>query len=137
MSVFLIDHKIIGILSAYAADNDLVLYGPLYGKGIYSRKHVAVSLSQANIDSVDHRYPHHIDADSVSENKLYMDACVKSAESIQAKPSPGELAKMIDCLEYQASEPDNWYDSNAYKILSAIRTNLTRGLPGYEDAQWG
>ena len=137
MSCFLVDEKIIGAIAAYAVDNDLTVYGPLYGLGYESKTHVATCLALANIDSVEYRYPHHIDENSISENDIYIKNCADLAEANKFIYSPGTMAKYVDCLDYQSCEPDNWYQSNAYKILTVIRANLAKSLPDYESTPWG
>ena len=137
MSAFLVDTQIIGALAAYAVDNDLVRYGILYNKAFSDKNEVAKCLAQANIDSVNHRYPHHMDENSQREDRLYIDDCVAKANASSVKQSIGVIAKNVDCLDYQSCEPKEWYHSDAYKILTVIRANLTRQIPGYEQAQWG
>ncbi len=137
MSAFLVEEKLIGMLAAYAVDNDLIIYGVLHGKGFSDKAGVAECLAKANIDSINHRYPHHMDDNSEREDALYIHACMDSAKTARIEQSSAIIAKSVDCLDYQSCEPDNWYESNAYKILTVIRNNLVRQLPGYEQAQWG
>lgn len=46
------------------------------------------------------------------------------------------LLKMLDCLEYQSCESDDWENTVAYRLLNAIRRAAIRAIPGYEDAPW-
>lgn len=137
MSAFLVEPKLIGLLSAFAVTNKLTEYGIMARKGITTTKQVANCLAQANIDSVNHRYPQHIDDNSTREDKLYIDDCIISASAVHAHANIGVIAKHADCLDYQSCEIDSWYESNAYKILTVIRCELLSKLDGYDDAKWG
>jgi hypothetical protein len=44
--------------------------------------------------------------------------------------------KMLDCLEYQSCESDDWETTQAYRLQQAMRRAAIRALPGYESAQW-
>jgi len=137
VSAFLVEPSLIGMLSAYAVDNDLVIYGPLHGKGIYSKKHVAECLAKANLDSITARYPHDRDLNARREEQIYVQDCIKQAEQLYRHFRPAVIAKNTDCLDYQSCETDTWYTSDAFLILTVIRANLVRKLPDYESAAWG
>jgi hypothetical protein len=47
------------------------------------------------------------------------------------------VIKSCDCLEYQSCEADDYRETLAYQVLSAIRRAAMRALPRYEDAPWG
>lgn len=53
------------------------------------------------------------------------------------KCSTVEMAKLLNCFEYQASEWSKWESSTAAKIVDACRCALLRSLPGYGAAPWG
>jgi hypothetical protein len=44
------------------------------------------------------------------------------------------LLRLCHCYDYQSSETDNYYRSNAAKIINYIKSNLIKNLPGYAGA---
>ena len=50
---------------------------------------------------------------------------------------PVVILKLINCLDYQSCETDDWKASKAYAVLDAIKDQAIRNLPGYEAAPWG
>lgn len=50
--------------------------------------------------------------------------------------SPIAVLKLINGYDYQACEHDGWETSAAKAAISALRNDLIRKLPGYEDAPW-
>lgn len=49
---------------------------------------------------------------------------------------PIEALKALDGYEYQACEHEEWEASEAKAFCDAMRHNLIRRLPGYDDAPW-
>lgn len=49
----------------------------------------------------------------------------------------GQVAKSLDCYEYQSCEHDGWKDSQAHAFCEALRNLLLTRLPGFEEAEWG
>lgn len=137
MSAYLVSEKHIGLIAAYAHKHELTQYGPCSKTGLYRIEDIAECLAQANIDSVDHRYPNQYIEDNV-EAKIYIKNAIDQAKAINPDVFPsGYIAKQLDCLEYQSCEPDNWYQSNAFKIMTNIRAELVKKLSDYENASWG
>jgi hypothetical protein len=52
------------------------------------------------------------------------------------KRSAIQLIKACDCLEYQSCETDDYYQSEAYRIIDTARRRFIRTIPEYEDADW-
>jgi len=50
--------------------------------------------------------------------------------------APVAIIKACDCFEYQLAEFDGWEQSDAYRIIDAIRSRAIRTLPGYDAAPW-
>jgi hypothetical protein len=47
------------------------------------------------------------------------------------------ILKLINCLDYQSCETDDWKASLAFNILAQIKDEAVRKLPGYDAAPWG
>lgn len=47
-----------------------------------------------------------------------------------------QIIKACNCYNYQACETPDYYDTEAYSIVMAIREHAIHLLPGYEDAAW-
>jgi hypothetical protein len=52
--------------------------------------------------------------------------------------SPVELLKALNCYAYQASERDDWEQSEARAFVQELQGSLIGQLPGYDEADtWG
>lgn len=88
-------------------------------------------LYKANVYSVDYRYPAH----AGDEAPAYV---WKPSGPIPATlENTVKFLKALDCLEYQSCEPPAWDESQAYKIIQALRAMAVNVLPGYDSAPWG
>lgn len=47
-----------------------------------------------------------------------------------------QIIKACDCLGYQSCETDDWEQTDAYKIMTAIRERATEAIPGMDSAKW-
>ena len=57
---------------------------------------------------------------------------------LSARPvSPVEIIKLCDCYSYQACETNDWSETEAHAIVTALRERAITNLPGYEEAAWG
>lgn len=52
-------------------------------------------------------------------------------------PDPVSALKLINCLDYQCCETDDWATTKARAILDGIQAAAIRALPGYDAAPWG
>lgn len=52
-------------------------------------------------------------------------------------PTPGQVFKAIDCLDYQSCEHPGWRTSEAYAALASLRDAYCQQVDGYDDAPWG
>lgn len=87
-------------------------------------------LQAANVASVAARYG----ADAANVELIGAD----DVEVVRAAELPAvAILKACDCLEYQSSETDDWYTSDAKILVDAIRENAIDELPGYAEAHWG
>lgn len=95
-------------------------------------------LYQENIRSVRARYPdeHWASLPGPSVKPLHLVVTLADVWPDRTRPSPVELLKMADCLEYQSSETDDYRETLAYEVLDSIRRAAIRALPGYEEADW-
>jgi hypothetical protein len=50
--------------------------------------------------------------------------------------SPIQVLKACDCLDYQSCETDDWESTTACKLISAIKSDAVRRLPGYDSAEY-
>lgn len=90
----------------------------------------ARTLQDANAASVDARYG--------SNDGCIDPVAAADLEAVRVDELPPvAVLKACDCLEYQSSEVDDWYTSDAKLLLDAIRERAVRMLPGYESAHWG
>ena len=48
-----------------------------------------------------------------------------------------QVLKACDCFDYQACETGEYYDSEAFAFVNAIRSYAIHRLPGYDEAAWG
>ncbi len=104
----------------------------------------AVCLATTNIAAYEHRYRgEHPFGDSCGA-EVFVKECVHSARMIfhgmlglTFRPSPGGLAKQLDCYEYQCCELPDWEGSEAKEIVDRARRLILRGLEDYEQAAWG
>lgn len=101
-------------------------------------KTYAAILYEENCKSVFNRYP---DCQEVED----LPGLVEKPEFIQIREhhitnrkvtNPVHILKMCNCLVYQSCETDTWGESDAYKLLGAIKDAAIYCLPGYDDAPW-
>ncbi len=132
MSAFLVQAETIAALASYAAAHKCCNYGILAGRGIFEPEKIAEILAEENIRSVSARYEREPD----EADFMYINQCkelVKRSVSV----STGQIAKHLSCLEYQSCETDDYYQTDAYKILVTIMEDLLDEAPGYKAANWG
>ena len=98
-----------------------------------TRKHIAESLAQANLDSVRARYPHHTDS-TIEEDQAYKRECQGRVETHEAKPV--EILKAVQALDYQSCEVKGWGETQAHQHLNWIQSRAISMLPGYDSAPW-
>lgn len=96
----------------------------------------ADTLFQENIRSVRARYPDDKRDDLPGPCILPLHMLVKTEHFVHAtwRRSPVEVLVMLDSLEYQSCETEDWQQTVAYRLLQAIRRAAIRSLPGYEKA---
>jgi len=88
---------------------------------------VANILKAENIRSVNARYLE-------SETAV---ACMIPANRFALPRDAVTILKLCDCLEYQSCDTDDYAETEAARLLMAIRNLAIRRLPGYDDAPWG
>lgn len=146
MSAYICNPEHFGILAAYAATNECIIReweqnrGP--GSTIKNAQVVASGLALENIRSVAHRYPNDkdgerpgpclLDADIVEAAAIYAGYFVKHPQFI----TPVQILRLIDCLDYQSCETDDWPQTLAYRQIDWLRSSAIRKLQGYDDARW-
>lgn len=86
-------------------------------------------LCAENVRSVNHRYTEHTPEDLSAITVTARDMCNSHLTAVS-------ILKMLDCLEYQSCETEDYESTLAYKLLSQIRASAIRSIPGYETAPW-
>lgn len=126
MSAYIVSDAHINALVSYASSAD-VRY-TYNGETIRIRGREAETASLlyiANVESVNSRY-----------NECEPSDGFRFRMSIKPRPAL-HIVKACNCFDYQACEVENYGDTIAAKITSAIRDDACRDLPGYDDAPWG
>lgn len=145
MSAYICNPEHFGILAAFAAINDCVIYDwkPARGYGPASRianaQAAAKGLAKENIRSVAHRY-----GDGELPGPCLTPAEIEEAAAIYAvhfvvnpqRLTPVQVFKLVQSLDYQSCETDDWMMTLAKRQLEWIVSELVRQMPGYDDADW-
>ena len=95
-------------------------------------------LFRENIRSVRARYPNDKLDELPGPNDLPAHITITGRDQCIAalRLKPVQVLKMLDCLEYQSCETENWEKTVAHTLLQDIRRAAIRQLPGYDDAPW-
>ena len=148
MSAYICNPEHFGVLAAYAVRNDCAIYEWQHTRAntlaakIDTAQRVAKGLVRENIRSVAHRYPD--DKDGSRPGPGLLDAEIEEAaaiyaahfiENTQSLP-PVKVFKLIQSLDYQCHETDDWPMTLAARQLNWIRNEAVRQLPGYEHMDW-
>lgn len=129
MSAFIVSDEHINTIVSYFMDyrRDYRLWysiGEQYGyMDEEAAPQVAHVLHSENVRSVNERYSETA-SDETYQFKLNRQA--KNQFTI------GEIARAIDCLEYQSSESDDYYATDAYKIIRSMRKHLLNKIADRE-----
>lgn len=125
MSAWIVPDIHIDALVTWAVANRVSYYFDEIRKGIAEDpQKVAGILYAANVASVNHRYDEDTPTDDFTFKRL--NPVVKD---------PVVILKACDCFDYQSCELDSYeYQSEAWKIINAIRQKAITQLPGYSEA---
>ena len=142
MSAYIVNPEHLGILGAYAALHRVVISPWSHDQSVQAAQRVAIGLARENIRSVTTRYPD--DPDGQRPGPGLKDAEIQEAAAIYAgyffthppHITPIQILRLIECLDYQSCETDDWPQTLAFRQLGWIRGAATRSLPGYDQAQW-
>ncbi len=149
MSACICNPEHIGILAAYAVQQDCAVYEWQHTREknlaarIDTAQRVAKGLARENIRSVTHRYPDCKDGDLPGPGLCNAD--IEEAAAIYAAhfithgihPSfPVQIIKLVQSLDYQSCETDDWRSTLAARQLDWILGAAFRTLPGYDQADW-
>lgn len=127
MSAFVVSKKHVAALAYYAVAKKIWLDGRSATREDF--KSIYSVLAAENVRSVCCRY----DGDK-AEN--YEDFVHPRTVTPHVVDTPVEILKLVECLDYQSCETDDWQDTRACKILGRIRNAAINSLPGYDDAKW-
>lgn len=127
MSAFLCSDKHLSAL-VNAADSDTLRYfGSRNSLPDISRSAYFQLLLDANLLSLDARYGEGTDV-AVAQQHRY--------RGFAGEFSGVEILKLINSYEYQSCEDDSWESSLAKQFCDALRGDVIRSLPGYDEAEW-
>lgn len=126
MSAYLVEPDHIGVIAQFAAQNECGKWGDHYNDQLLTAEQFSDCLAKANIKSIKTRYPD--DDSSKLEDKIYLGLCRDSAKKSHGHIDLLAMAALVKCLEYQSCEPDDWYQSKAFKVLTSIREIVLRKL---------
>ena len=140
MSAYIVGHDHIDALLTFATADDPQAFGPISYRLEPSGNRVEITTTNAtdvgrillteNERSVEHRYP----GDNDLPGKIGEEAAGYSFRPWAETPAPVAILKACDCFEYQACETDDYRQSDAYRIIDAIRSRAISRLPGYSNA---
>jgi len=95
-------------------------------------------LYKENIRSVGERYP-----DDTRDTlpgpivkPLHIVVSGEDESNASLRLPPVSILKMLDCLDYQSCETNDWTETLAYRLVHHIRSAAISDLPGYEAAPW-
>ena len=126
-------------------------------QGVYGCLHVGTDVWKAQVDPSSYYFVMGAEAMHQQEAEVLMAENLRSVhkryEDLKRKPNIPEwkvkvsrdakplhpliVLKLIDNLQYQSCENDDYKDSEAYKLLCNYRERLIPKLPGYQDLIWG
>ena len=132
MSAYIVSPEQIQTIVTWAQRNQSLPYNS-------TREEIAKVLAEANISSVEYRYK---DLSGTSaraftgceSNEAYVKECQE--EFPGPLPTATGVIKLINSLDYQSCEREDWEESLAYQYLNRMRTLATYSLPGYNDQPW-
>jgi hypothetical protein len=93
------------------------------------------SLTRASVDAVGQML---LDHNTASVNHRYNgdDLAIYTYTPPRGWRTAVEVLKAINCYRYQASETNNWTDTEAHHFCAALETAVITMLPGYTEAAW-
>ena len=89
------------------------------------RQTVAQILLDENVRSFNSRYPSHASAPA------------RIRYQSQPPVDAVTILKACECYDYQASETEDYKDTDAAHLIAHLRIQTIRTLPGYNEAPWG
>lgn len=126
MSAFICSDKHISAIVKWVSRHNVSVWfgNPSRKLGPGDEQELVDILYAENVKSVNYRY---------NEN----DATTGCVYDLGA-PELGsvEVIKLVQSLEYQSCEHDEWDTSDAKEILLAMKSAAVSRLPGYESAEW-
>lgn len=129
MSAFLMEAKTTAILARE--------YCKVMSASMDNLNEAVKTLAQANLGSLDYRYPDHADK---LVNQVHVEECEKAAFDMAFEPvktSPIQMIKHAQCFDYQSCEVNNWNGTEAAGMLRNIISSSISKLDGYSEAEWG
>ncbi len=148
MSAYICNPEHFGILAAYAVEQEAAInqwqhyLKDTEASRLATAQAIAKGLARENIRSVAHRYQNSSDGDR--PGPCLKDAEIEEAAAIYAahflvkrqRLTPVQVFVLVQGLDYQCCETDDWPLTLAARQLDWIRNAAARQLPGYENADW-
>lgn len=135
MSAFLNNNEHFNVIASYFASR-------VHGQGLWyevgdkydyltpdNAETVFWVLVNENTRSLQARYPQYPDMWANAKNYKF-----RYIEGAKRLYSVGEMAKALDCLEYQSCEAEKHEQTEAYKLVQSMRKHLLTQLEDYEMA---
>ena len=137
MSAYIVSHSLIDAVLTIAVHENGSYGGPRYRK----TKDSSVEITEGNATeigrvllaenerSVMHRYP----GGTLDDMPGKIGERSANYYFKPRKAEPVAVLKALDCLDYQSCETDDWQESEAFRVVAAIRDHAISRLPGYEN----
>ena len=143
MSAYLVDSKDFAVIAQYAFKSMRPLYYNLDSKTeieVEDAPALAVLLAQENIKSLEHRYPGKPAGGFLSHKDQtvtdFLAEVSQKARKLQGRFSPAYIKRVLGSYEYQSCEHPDYYKSDAYHVVRALKNQLLDQLcEAYEISQ--
>ena len=126
MSAYVVSDHHLNYLVSFASDKRVTWYDKKSGTrpDVYGNEQEIFSkLHRANVESVNARYKEHDTSEPVPFE-------------YRGDTEPIQILKACACFDYQACEVEDYDQTEAARVVDAIRDAAIRALYGYENAQW-
>lgn len=126
MSAYLVSPETIQAIVTFAHNDNL---SSDY-KTVESCQQLTNMLINQNVESVNYAYRHRPEYQA-EPYELIFDL------RYNRKFKPIEIVKLIDCLDYQCCETEDYEGSIIQKILNTLKDHAIEQIEGYKESAWG
>lgn len=85
-----------------------------------------------NYRAVNYRYRN----ETGKAHKFKLNKQFKALHQYKPTIEPLQCVKLINCIQYQLAEPDDYKSTKAYELLDLINSYAVESIPGYGDLPW-